>query len=33
MAADLAAGIERARTAIDRGDAARKLDELAAFRG
>jgi anthranilate phosphoribosyltransferase len=33
VAPDLGAGIERARTAIDRGDAARKLDELAAFRG
>jgi anthranilate phosphoribosyltransferase len=33
VAGDLAAGIERARTAIDRGEAARKLDELAAFRG
>ena len=29
----LEAGIERARSAIDRGEAARKLDELAAFRG
>ena len=33
VAGDLAAGIERARSAIDRGEAARKLDELAAFRG
>ena len=33
VAGDLAAGIERARTAIDRGEAARKLDELAGFRG
>jgi anthranilate phosphoribosyltransferase len=30
---DLPSGIERARTAIDRGEAARKLAELAAFRG
>ena len=30
---NLEAGIERARSAIDRGEAARKLDELAAFRG
>ena len=30
---DLPSGIERARSAIDRGEAARKLDELAAFRG
>jgi anthranilate phosphoribosyltransferase len=29
----LEAGIERARSAIDRGEATRKLDELAAFRG
>ena len=33
VAGDLAAGIERARAAIDRGEAKRKLDELAAFRG
>jgi anthranilate phosphoribosyltransferase len=33
VAGDLAAGIERARSAIDRGEAAHKLDELAAFRG
>jgi anthranilate phosphoribosyltransferase len=33
VATDLEGGIERARTAIDRGEAARKLDELAAFRG
>jgi anthranilate phosphoribosyltransferase len=33
VAPDLGAGIERARSAIDRGEAARKLDELAAFRG
>jgi len=33
IAGDLAAGIERARAAIDRGEAKRKLDELAAFRG
>ena len=33
VAGDLAAGIECARSAIDRGEAARKLDELAAFRG
>jgi anthranilate phosphoribosyltransferase len=30
---DLAAGIERARASIDRGEARTKLDELAAFRG
>jgi anthranilate phosphoribosyltransferase len=30
---DLPAGVERARRALDRGEAARKLDELAAFRG
>ncbi len=29
----IAAGVERAQKAIDQGDAARKLDELAAFRG
>jgi anthranilate phosphoribosyltransferase len=29
----LEAGIDRARSAIDRGEAARKLDELTAFRG
>jgi anthranilate phosphoribosyltransferase len=33
VAGDLATGIERARSAIDRGEAARKLDELASFRG
>jgi len=30
---NIEAGIERARSAIDRGEAARKLDELTAFRG
>jgi anthranilate phosphoribosyltransferase len=30
---DLRAGVERARRALDSGDAARKLAELAAFRG
>ena len=33
VAPDLPAGVARARQALDRGDAARKLDELAAFRG
>jgi anthranilate phosphoribosyltransferase len=33
VADELPAGIERAKRAIDSGDAARKLDELAAFRG
>ena len=30
---ELRAGVERAQRALDRGEAARKLDELAAFRG
>ncbi len=30
---DLHAGVERAQRALDRGEAARKLDELASFRG
>ncbi len=30
---DLGAGVERARAALDRGDARRKLADLAAFRG
>jgi len=30
---ELPAGVERAQRALDRGEAARKLDELAAFRG
>ena len=33
VAADLAAGIARARAAIDSGDATRKLADMAAFRG
>ena len=33
VADELPLGIERARRAIDSGDAGRKLDELAAFRG
>lgn len=33
VADDLAAGVERAQRALDRGEAARKLAELAAFRG
>ena len=33
VADDLAAGVERAQRALDRGEAARKLDELASFRG
>jgi anthranilate phosphoribosyltransferase len=33
VAGDMAAGVARARQAIDQGDAARKLDELAGFRG
>lgn len=32
-AADLASGVARAQRAIDSGDAARKLADLAAFRG
>jgi anthranilate phosphoribosyltransferase len=33
VAPDLGAGVERAQRALDRGEAARKLAELAAFRG
>ncbi len=33
VAAELGAGVERAQRALDRGEAARKLAELAAFRG
>jgi anthranilate phosphoribosyltransferase len=33
VADDLRAGVERAQRALDRGEAARKLAELAAFRG
>lgn len=33
VAPDLRAGIERARQALDSGEAARKLEELAGFRG
>ena len=33
VAADLKAGVQRAQQALDSGDAARKLGELAAFRG
>ncbi|MFM7231341.1 MAG: anthranilate phosphoribosyltransferase [bacterium] len=33
VAPELRAGIERARQALDSGEAARKLDELAGFRG
>ena len=33
VAQDLAAGVKRAQQALDSGDAARKLTELAAFRG
>jgi anthranilate phosphoribosyltransferase len=33
VAPDLRAGVERAQRALDSGDAARKLSELAAFRG
>ena len=33
VADDLESGVERAQRALDRGEAARKLDELAAFRG
>ena len=33
VAPDLPAGVERAQRALDRGEAARKLAELAAFRG
>ena len=33
VADDLSAGVARAQRALDRGEASRKLDELAAFRG
>jgi anthranilate phosphoribosyltransferase len=33
VAADVKAGVERVRTALDSGEAARKLEQLAAFRG